>query len=375
MTLYKLCLLTALLTIWMESEALSTTGEKVHCLGDRAHLLKYDVEGEPNDGSSLQGITKAVLSMEPSAKHAAMCGDVAATTEVGSAPSGDKKFCYGFNQDSSCTAAKADIPLENGKFDCKDCFVGATADLYYKLNYTWDKLYSVEVGLQDMHLRGSVALHTFLSGSVTPVKGTKVLADNSTRFTLIDELVGCPICVKAKVTVATPTSVDYELTLKAQADIEAGAEIDIDLGDKAIKWDYIDGWTHPEKEPSYSVKPILAIGDTQAEADVSLGVHTSLQVDLDDIIWYHLDVHPSLPLKCTVKGALWPFHGAQFCLNGDAAVTIGHEADLHWNLLTFHENHHWGPYNDYSWSKSGIVNTCKDIKGPGNVSSVAAVVV
>jgi hypothetical protein len=346
--------------------ALSLSGEEVHCVGSRAHVLKYSVAGEPNDGSSLKGIENAILSVEPAPMHASKC-DVRATGD--DTPSGDKTLCYGVNQDSTCTSAKKDIPVDNGKFDCKDCFVGATADVFYKLNYTWDSLNSVEVGLKDMHVRGSASLHTHVSESATPVKGTKVLATNATKITLIDKLVGCPVCVKAQITVAAPTSVNYEIDLKAQADITVGAEIDINLGERSVKWDHKDGWTYPiNMERSVTVKPLLEIGNVQADADVKLSIDTSLQFDVESIMWYHLNLKPSLPLTAIAKGALWPIHGAQFCLKGDADLTIGHEADLHWNLLTFKEYHHWGPVKDYDWSKSGIIDVCKNI---GNLAKAA----
>jgi len=198
-----------------------------------------------------------------------------------------------------------------------------------------------------------------------------VLADNSTRVTLIDKLVGCPVCVKAKITVAAPTSVDYEIDLKAEADITAGALLDIDLGARSIKWDDTNGWTHPAHQRTVSLTPILDIGDVQAEADIKLSLDTSLQVDLDSIIWYHMNLKPSLPLTCTAKGSLWPILKAEFCVNGDAELTIGHEADLHWNLLLFKENHHWGPKQDYDWKKSGIVHICKDV---GSTNATAVVV-
>ena len=180
---------------------------------------------------------------------------------------------------------------------------GATADLFYKLNYTWDSLNSVEVGLKDMHVRGSVSLHTHLSESATPVKGTKVLVTNATKITLIDKLVGCPVCVKAQITVATPTSVDYEIDLKAQADITAGAVLDIDLGERSVKWDHVDGWTYPKTERSVTVKPLLEIGNVQASADVKLSIDTSLQIEIDSIVWYHLNLKPSVPLTTTAATA------------------------------------------------------------------------
>merc|ERR1719168_13439 len=139
--------------------------------------------------------------------------------------------------------------------------------------------------------------------------------------------------------------------------------VDIDLGDRSIKWDHVDGWTHSKPQMTVSVKPILDIGTHQTEADIKLALDTSLQVNVDDIIWYHLDFKPSFPMTCKEKGSLLPPFKAQFCVKGDGALTISHEADLHWKLLTFKELHHWGPYQDFSWSESGIINACKDVGG------------
>jgi hypothetical protein len=300
--------------------------------------------------------------MEPSPQHAAKCSATGDST-----PSGDKQFCYGVNQDDTCDAAKEDIPIIDGKLDCKNCFVGAKADVFYALNYSWDKLHSVEVGLKDLHLKGSVSVHAHASGSATPLKGSKVLEDKS--FTVIDQLVGCPVCVKAKIVLAAPTSVDYEVDVQAEADVEAGAEMDIDFGERSVKWDEVSGWTWPKYERTVTVKPILQLSG-KAEGDVKLDLDTSLQVTIDDIIWYHMNLKPSLPLKCTASGSWNPLSkDAEFCLKGDADLTIGHEADLNWNLLSFHEKHHWGPQQDYDWHRDNIVNICKKIDG-GNSSSI-----
>lgn len=266
----------------------ATSGEEVHCIGSRAHVLRYDVVGQPNDGTSMEGIEKAALTLQPSPDHAASC----LASKVGDhTPSGDKSFCYGVNQDGTCTSAKTDLPLKDGMLDCKDCFVGATADVYYALNYSMTHLHSVEVGLKDMHVRGSVALHTHPSVSKT-ITGSKVLSTNASHVTLIDKLVGCPVCIKAKITVAAPTTVNWEVDLKGEADITAGAMLDINLGERSIKWDDKQGWTYPKSILTTSVTPNLEISDVRAESDLKLGVDTSLQVNIDDIVWYHVDMKP-----------------------------------------------------------------------------------
>lgn len=350
------------------AESLERKGHEVHCVGERAHLVHYDVEGEPNDGSSLKGVKRAVISVTPSPPHAHHC----LQTKLGDhVPEGDKQFCYGVNQDSSCKAAKSDIPIKDG-FDCKDCFVAATADAYYKLNYTIDHLNSVEVGLRDINLRASVGIHTLLSKQGNVASGNVPFPGSDKSLTLINKLVGCPVCVKAQISVAFPTSLDYNLDLSGEADLEAGAALDINLGSNIVKYDgNAEGtkWSHQVDQPKVSVTPLLT-ADTKATADLKLDVKTSAQVNVDNIVWYHLNMKPALDTKLSFQSKSL-FHNDRVCLNGDAAFDMGQEADLNWDLKVWHAKDHWGPKDLYSVSKPGIVQGCKDI----HLGDAASVVV
>lgn len=355
-----------LFVLYIAAVSCSYSGEELHCIGNRAHILKYNMVGNVNGGAPEEVIENAAVSIEPASEHAAKCS-------VKGTPAGDKSFCYGVNDDSTCTSAKEVIPLDSGEVDCNDCFVGASADLFYKLNYTWHALNSVEVGVRDMHLRSDVSLHKHLSGSKIVAKGTKVLSTNATRKTLIDKVVGkCPLCVKVKIEVSVPTSLDYELDFKGQSDVTVGAALDVDLGERSIKWDRFAGWSHPKPETKLNIKPILDVGSEQSEGDLKFDLDTALQLHVDDIISYRENLKSSFPLKCTEKGSVWPARKAQFCLDGEASFTLGHEADLHWNLLKFKENHHWGPYQDFSWSKPDF-HDCKNVGS--NMASASNLVV
>lgn len=348
------------------SELTARAGQKVHCVGERAHLLQYDIEGEPNDGSSLKGVQQAIVAMMPSLAHSAQCLRAGDHT-----PEGDKQFCYGVNQDSSCKVARSNIPIKDG-IDCKDCFVSASADAYYKLNYTVSHLNTVEVGLRDINLRASVGIHKHLSASSTPASGNFPFPGSDKELTVIDELVGCPVCVKVKITIAFPTSLDYTMSLSGGGDLEAGASLDINLGDNVVKYDGNaagNKWSHEEGSPKVSVTPILS-ADAKALADLKLDVKTSAQVNVDSIVWYHLDMAPAFDTKVTFEGHNL-LHKDQVCLNGDAAFTMSQEADLDWNLLKWHAKGHWGPHQLFDWSKTGIVHGCKDI----NIENSTAMIV
>merc|ERR1711862_530091 len=138
------------------------------------------------------------------------------------------------------------------------------------------------------------------------------------------------------------------------------------LADRWAKYDAESGWSHPEPTRTISAAPIFDIGSAQATAKLSLGLRTSVQVDLDSITWFHLNLAPKLPLTATAKGG-W-LTSKKFCLEGDAELDIAHEADLNWNLIVWQAKDHWGPKEDYKWSKSGIINVCKTIGDSTNTS-------
>lgn len=352
------------------SESAALAGQEVHCVAERAHLVHFDVEGEPNDGSSLKGIQRAVISVTPSPAHAHRC-DVSSAVGGDTTPAGDKDFCYGVNQDSSCKAAQKNIPIKDG-FDCKDCFVSADADAFYKLNYSMTKLNSVEVGLRNIKLRASAALHTLKSGAGTVASGNVPFPDSDKTLTLINALVGCPVCVRVNIKVGFPTSLDYSVSLTGDADLEAGAMLDVDLGNNVVHYDSTKGWSHEVDQPKVSVSPLLTV-TAKATADLKVDVKTSAQVNVDNIIWYHLNMAPALDttLKFEGKGL---FHKDQVCLNGDASFDMSQEANLDWDLKVWHAKDHWGPKDLYSWSKPGIVKECKQINIPQGNGTATVVV-
>jgi len=352
------CITLIVLSFAALADSAAVKGKEVQCIKERAHLVDYDIEGEPNDGSSMKGVRRAIISVHPSPAHASVCSKATVGDHT---PEGDKEFCYGVNQDSSCQAAKASIPIKDG-FDCKDCFVSADADAFYKLNYTMTHLNSVTVGLQNINLRASASAHTLLEGSKTVASGSIPFPGSDKNITLINALVGCPVCVKVKITVGFPTTLEYNVDVSGDADLQAGAALDINLGNNVIHWDKDNKWHHEVDKAQVKVTPLLA-ATTKATADIKLATKTSFQINLDNIIWYHLNLNPSLDTNVKFEGSSL-FHHDQVCINGDAAFDMGQEADLNWNLFTWHAKDHWGPSNLYSWSKSGIINGCKSINIP-----------
>jgi hypothetical protein len=344
----------------------SQRGERVHCVGDRAHILRFDVAGEENDGSSLHGIERAIITLEPSPAHGEFCDGRNAS--VGFTPEGMKQFCYGANQDSSCTGAAAALPI-NDHFDCKDCFAAVSADAFYMMDYSITKLNRLQVGINNSHVRASASLHTLLQGEKQVASGS-IPVFGSQKATIIYELVGCPVCVKAKIQVGAPTSIDYDLSVSGEVDLQAGMALDVALGDNFVVYDSDAGWSHATQQPTVSATPLLT-ASANFEGDFSFGVTTQLQVEIDDIFWYHLTLNPSIPGTLKFNGDATVPNG-DLCLDATAKFTMTQEADLDWDLKVWQAKDHWGPSQLWSWAIPTPLHSCKHF---GAASAPSAITV
>jgi len=352
MALSKFLLALLVAALLVPAAAISQHGHEVQCIGGRAHLLHYDVAGPATDSElHLSSLEHAVLLLEPAPQHDTSCGLALGAAADGR--EGDKRLCVGANQDTSCSGAKSSLPLKGG-LTCEGCFVGATADLYYKLNYTALNLNSVEIGLRDMHLRSRASVDFDKMPAQTPVSGSKVL-ENAT-VTVIDRLVGCPVCIRVKITVNVPASLDYNVHLDGSVHATAGGELDIHLGDQGMMWEKETGWQQVRTQNSVTANPILS-DDAHGQATAGLTFESGVVLTLDDIASFTISLKSSAELTATAKGS-WTHKRpeGQVCLEGDADLAVTHEADLHWEK--FKEFHHWGPKSDFSWSKKNGFHKC-----------------
>lgn len=353
-----------------KAATLAQLGDQVHCVGERAHVLRYDVAGEANDGSSLEGIERAIISLEPSAAHGELCSDKTNGLRKDGlpkhTPEGEKQFCYGANQDSTCTAAANELPI-NSYFGCKDCFASVSADAFYSLDYSAVKLNRISAGLNNTQLRASASLHSLLKGQATDATGS-IPVFGSQTFKIIDKLVGCPVCVKVKIEVAVPTTIDYSLKVSGDVDLQAGLALDVDLRNNFVTFDANAGWSYEtHSDPGVTVTPLLA-AKANAQGNFLFDVKTQVQVNIDDIFWYHLTLNPSISGKLSFKGDATVPSG-DLCLDGTAKFSMTQEADLNWDLWVWKAQDHWGPKALWSWQLPTPVHRCKSFGSPAAMSS------
>jgi hypothetical protein len=235
--------------------------------------------------------------------------------------------------------------------------------------YSITKLNRLQVGINTSHVRASASLHTLLQGEKQVASGS-IPVFGSQKATIIDELVGCPVCVKAKIQVGAPTSIDYDLSVSGEVDLQAGMALDVALGDNFVVYDSDAGWSHATQQPTVSATPLLT-ASANFEGDFSFGVTTQLQVEIDDIFWYHLTLNPSIPGTLKFNGDATVPNG-DLCLDATAKFTMTQEADLDWDLKVWQAKDHWGPSQLWSWAIPTPLHSCKHF-GAASASSAITV--
>jgi hypothetical protein len=321
--------------------ATAKQGTQSICLGSRPHIINYDFTGE-----QLEEIENATFTVQPDLDSNADCSDGNGIYH------GDKTMCVGANVDPTCTAAAKDIAL-NQYVDCPSCFAGLTTDLFYSLSVKFFTLEEVTVGLQNSHLRGAAEVHAHTDKGVTLPTGKIGLISDRSLFTASFKVAGV---IPVDIEVSVPTSFTYGVGIKGAIDATAGAELDVNLGDHSVTYQKGSGFSTHNGQPSYTFTPKLAV-EVEAEADVTLGLDSKVELSIDKVISYDVRMQPSLPLKVDLEN-----EDKKICIAGSADFVLSQEADVHFTLFgKSHDIYHYGPQQLAHYHKDDIFHTCIDL--------------
>mmetsp|Transcript_13567 Transcript_13567/g.29847 ORF Transcript_13567/g.29847 Transcript_13567/m.29847 type:complete len:337 (+) Transcript_13567:60-1070(+) len=304
------------------------------CLGRRAHRISYSLEG----GETLDTIKNANISVVPDRSSDADC--------LGS--DGDKVFCIGANVDPSCKQAAEVLPLPDG-LDCKNCFVGAQADLYYTLNISGTRLQAVSVGLRDAHVRMAAEVHIERDES-KKTSGSKILSNRTASFNFKVAKI-----IPVDISLILPTVIHYDADFEGHEEFTAGVDVDVILGDHHVNWTKEDGFQSGSSSPKVEVTPVL-LPTVSTTATLGLRVHSSIEVSIDKVMWYHLNMKPSMPIAVDPDGK------GEVCATGGLDVVTSQEADLHFQLVGMeHDVAHFGPKQLSHFHKDNALDLCRPI--------------
>jgi len=313
-------------------------GTETQCFGGKAHTVTYDI-----DGADLENVENAKIEIVPEPAMNGYC----------MSKSGDHDFCVGGNTDD-CHGPRATLPI-NDVFECDNCFAGLSTDLYYNLEIKFFKLKKVEVGLRDSHLRGALQVHAHKDVATGPlVQGSIPLIDGAQSAHIKFYIAHI---IPFDLQISMPTTLEYSLGLHGSLDAVAGAELDIDLGDHFISYEDGKGFQVHNTSMSVDLTPKIALNSGNAAADLELKIRSGIQVDLDGVMWYHMDTTPSLPTTLTVDAV-----AEKVCLVGDLDIPLSHESDVHFSLLGHdYDIFHYGPEDLFHFRKEQAINKCIDI--------------
>merc|ERR1712070_122541 len=313
-------------------------GTETQCFGGRAHTVTYDI-----DGDSLENVENAKIQINPEPAMNGYC----------MSKSGDHDFCVGGNTDD-CHGPRASLPIDS-VFECDNCWAGLSTDLYYNLEIKWFKLKKVELGLRDSHLRGALQVHGHKDAATGPLKTGSISLIDGAKAAQVKFYIAHIIPFDLHISI--PTTLEYSLGLHGSLDAVAGAELDINFGDHFISYEDGKGFQVHNTSMSYDLTPKIALNTGEAAADLELKVRSSVQVDLDGVMWYHMDTVPSLPSTLTADVV-----SKQICLASDLDIPLSHEADVHFSLLGHDfDIYHYGPNELLHFRKEEAIHKCIDI--------------
>jgi len=335
----------SLLAVAVYGVAADVTGDELKCFGPRAHRITYDVTGGP----TREEVTDADILIQRTPAADGLC--VQSNTDTLLPPmSDDKSFCFGANTDVNCQASAGVVQIDDN-FECSNCFIGVTTDLYYHLKLLKKQ---VQLGITNTKIVGSLEMHAHGDSATQLTTGTISLPDKETK---INFMAGA---VPVNITISLPTSINYDVGLKGQLDAVAGANVNIDFGEHYVTYDSKNGLVGTHTNATFDFSPVLTADSGDSGANMGLGLASQLKVDVDGVVWYHMNVAANLPQKLTY--AVNVGSDDEVCLNADVDIPVTHEAAVHKTVFG-HDVvvKHFGPVELVHISKDGAINKCVDI--------------
>jgi len=323
--------------------ALAEEGQKTVCLGPRAHLITYKIEGQ---GDTLETVDSADIEVTRSAEDDEMCAP-------NGYPADDALFCFGANTDETCSFAAASLPLTDN-FECTSCWVGITTDLYYKVSTTFGVPTRAEVGVRNTKIGGGLQVRAHGDAATELTSGSVDLFAPEAH---VNFMAGS---IPLNFTFSLPTRIDYNLGLKGELDATAGAALDADFGDHGVALS-TKGFEWINTNATFSLDPVLTVDTGDSGADMGLALAGSLHVEANKLVWYHVDYSAGLPSKIVLENDSTGLP-AQLCFEGDVDVPVNQEAEVYKTVLGKQVVlYHYGPAELTHFHEDKALLKCTDL--------------
>merc|ERR1712217_35101 len=105
----------------------------------------------------------------------------------------------------------------------------------------------------------------------------------------------------------------------------------------------------------------IAEGDDQIQGTVKFGLTSRIEVEVVDVMWFHLSVAPEVITQVVSVGDSAARDLIHTCFTGGVSYDAGHEADIHMKVLNNTIVKHFGPQKDKHYSNSNVTHKCVGI--------------
>jgi hypothetical protein len=321
--------------------ALAEEGQKTVCLGPRAHLLTYKIEGE---GNTLETADAADIEITRSADNDERCAGN---------DDDDALFCFGANTDETCSHAGEPL-IFTDNFECTNCWAGITADLYYKISTTLGVPTRAEVGVRNTKILGALEVRAHGDAATELTSGSVDLFAPEVH---VNFMAGS---IPLNFTFSLPTRIDYNLGLKGELDALGGADLDVDFGDHGVAVSP-KGFQWINTPFTTDLEPVFTVDTGDSGADMGLALAGSIHVEANDMVWYHVDFSAGLPSKIVLENDSTGLP-AQLCFEGDVDVPVNQEAEVYKTVLGKKVTlYHYGPAEITHIHQDEALKKCTDL--------------
>lgn len=312
------------------------------------YLLRRVISGEYNE---MLGQIQLVAT-EAKYDEIYQTADIQFATYGSCADSFDAPICIGVNTENSCDSATSPITIFQNQYvdiTCSNCFLGFITDVFLDLHIELFKLKSLTGGFKNMSLNGGLVFD--LNAHDSWSTGVDKTLNFIPPTTAISFWIG-PI--PFKITFAVPVQVIAQANFQATAQATIGATAEWNIGDNYIMYTAGQGWTHVTPDPEFTWTP-QAEGSAEFHADASFALVPSLEMSVDNVYDYQLQLYPILNFQA--EGST---KEKQLCANLTYDVEIDSSAQLHINIpwLFIHDTDSYGPRIIYNTGTKPIGGIC-----------------
>merc|ERR1712110_280058 len=120
------------------------------------------------------------------------------------------------------------------------------------------------------------------------------------------------------------------------------------------------GWKHHRDKAEITLHPIVE-ADDNVQGNLKFGIATSVQVEVVDVMWSHLNLDQEINTKIVTIGASASSDLVHSCVTSGLNFDASREADINVSIMNHAVKKHFGPAVDKHYNNPNITHRCFDI--------------